>query len=150
MHHFTNNKEVPRMQCFGGGEEACGRVLEWLSLLAELSASWTLTYNHPPLGEPLAKYGSTNMTNLHQKLGCLPGLASLAGTMDKTPWPVRPLASSPPILPSNCRGDADWGMDYKPLHFVIPRSWAVFLTGRFQSSFQRRSVPIFHLTNDKT
>lgn len=66
-----------------------------------------ITYNHPPLAEPLAKYGSTNMTNPHQRLGCLQGLASLAGTMDKTHWPVRQLAKSPPVLLSNYRGDAD-------------------------------------------
>ena len=92
------------MWCFGGEEEECGRVLEWP---AELSTSWTITYNHPPLGEPLAKYVSTNITNLHQKLGCLQGLASLAGTTDKTHWPVRLLANSPPILPCSYRGDTD-------------------------------------------
>jgi len=95
------------MPCFGGGEEECGRVLEWPSLLAERSASRTITYNHPPLRKPLAKHGSTNTTNLHQKPGCLQGLASLAGTTDETHWPVRLLAKSPPVLPSNSRVDAD-------------------------------------------
>lgn len=60
----------------------------------------------PSSGRSLAKYGSTNMTKLHEKPGCLQDLASLAGTMDKPLWPVRLLAKSPPILPSNYREDA--------------------------------------------
>ena len=63
-------------------------------------------YNLHPLGEPLAKYDSTNMTN-HQKTGYLQGSPSLSGTMGKTFWPIRWLANSPSILSSYNRAGAD-------------------------------------------
>lgn len=81
----------------------------WQSV-AEPTTSWTIMYYHHPLGEPLAKYDSTNMTN-HLKTGYLQGSPSLAGTVGKTHWPVRWLANSPSILSSDYRTGADWGMN---------------------------------------
>lgn len=85
------------------------RVLKWPSLLAEPSLSF-MDYNvqSSSSGRSLPEHGSTSMTNLHQKPGCLQALAPLAGTKDKTHWPGRFLANT--SLPSNYRGDTDWGM----------------------------------------